>query len=374
MPDPSPQIRILLEQLLSQNQRKLVHTKTTVVAEHRVNVDKYLDRQKAVEHRVDRARAAVDRATARIGHIEDELRQDALARYMSPVAPGLQYLVDEDDSAARKRSVLADVTVGVHLRQRRDAIAYRETLKQRYAHQRHELKRARDATKRARSRAAEAEHKIEVAQAKAAAEQKLLDIAQQRADAEQSAARAAVLDRPAGGWSLPIAGQSVFTAKELAEWFEQRGVRSRASVPITDLARYYVQEGNDQNIRGDMAFAQSVLETGSFTNQDTIRLNNFAGIGHCDTCSSGFSFPTAHLGVRAQIQLLADYDQRGVKLVHPIVDPRLHGPSGCCQTWGELTHTWATAGNYGPKIMGIYRQMLWWLVVHRGMTPKVGPG
>ena len=122
-----------------------------------------------------------------------------------------------------------------------------------------------------------------------------------------------------------------------------------------------------------MAFAQSVLETGSFTNDDTIRLNNFAGIGHCDSCATGFAFATPDLGVRAQVQLLASYSDRGVKMIHPLVDPRLHGPSGCCQTWRELTHTWATNGNYGAKIMGVYREMLYWLVVQRGLSPLVGP-
>ncbi len=39
----------------------------------------------------------------------------------------------------------------------------------------------------------------------------------------------------------------------------------------------------------------------------------------------------------------------------------------------ELTHTWATNGNYGAKIMGVYREMLYWLVVQRGLAPLVGP-
>ena len=134
-------------------------------------------------------------------------------------------------------------------------------------------------------------------------------------------------------WSLPIEGTSAFTAPELAEWFAQHGVVSKARADVTLLAADYIAEGGAQRIRGDMAFAQSVLETGSFTNDDTIRLNNFTGIGHCDSCATGFTFGTPDLGVHAQIQLLASYSDREVKMVHPLVDRRLHGPSGCCQTW-----------------------------------------
>src|SRR5690606_19592708 len=124
----------------------------------------------------------------------------------------------------------------------------------------------------------------------------------------------------------------------------------------------------------DMAFAQSVLETGSFTNDDTIRFNNFAGVGHCDSCPTGFAFASPQLGVRGQIQLLKQYSEGNVTYRHPLVDRRLRGPAGCCQTWTDLTHIWATNGNYGPKIMTVYREMLHWLVLQRGLTPlDAGP-
>ena len=61
------------------------------------------------------------------------------------------------------------------------------------------------------------------------------------------------------------------------------------------------------------AFAQSIVETGYFGFRNSMvdpENNNFAGIGACDTCKHGFSFPDARTGVRAQMQLLRVYVDR----------------------------------------------------------------
>jgi hypothetical protein len=343
MPDPSPEVRVLLAQLRIQSQEKFV-------AKKQAGLDKVRSLEGAASGRLTDARKALDRAHAQVRVSVRRLRDDALAQYISPGQTGLQRLVDTGPTTQRTRSILIGVSIAQDKKQRLaalDLVAARERVVQRRVDE-----------VRVAHRATEAE------QAKADAARELLDRRRQ----ELANAQGLSPD-----WSLPIEGQSVFTGKELGEWFLQRGVRSRAQAPVTDLAEDYIAEGVAQGIRGDMAFAQSVLETGSFSNDDTIRLNNFAGIGHCDTCATGFAFANPDLGVRAQIQLLASYAKQGVVLKRPLVDHRLHGPSGCCQTWRDLTHTWATNGNYGPKIMGVYREMLYWLVVHRGLTPLVGP-
>jgi hypothetical protein len=372
MPDPSPEVRILLEQLLDQKHDRAVVHQAHVDDLNRADVARYEGREAAVRATIARSRAALARTNARIRKAEAELRADALARYMDPGTTGIQRMIDTKDTSGRTRAVLVEVNIGLHLDQRAKALADRKAVQTRIEKQNEALARAKRATDGARARAKKAADWARLAADKVAEEQRLVLVANLDG-ASAASSRPAVLRGAASDWSLPIAGQSVFTATELAQWFVQRGFPSRARAPITDLAKYYIDEGRDQGIRGDMAVAQSVLETGSFTNRDTIALNNFAGIGHCDSCASGFAFATPQLGVRAQIQLLADYTQRNVKLAHPLVDRRLHGPSGCCQTWWQLTHTWATAGNYGPKIMGIYREMLYWLVSERGMTPLVGP-
>ncbi len=343
MPDPSPQVRILLAQLRVQAATKIVGLHDLDVAKQRNIEQKVRDDLAAAIKRKDQAEGELLRAKQR-------LQEAALARYMSPGATGMPRLIATQDTTDRTRVVLADVTIEQCIDYRNAAIKQLEKKERDVRHEQKRVRAAQSVTNAARVRRAKAQDRLD------------------KMESELGDARGM---NP--NWSLPIEGKSVFTAKELAAWFQQRGHGSRAQAPIAVLADAYITEGKDQDIRGDMAFAQSVLETGSFSNPDTIGLNNYAGIGHCDTCASGFAFASPDLGVRAQIQLLADYAQRGVKLAHPLVDRRLHGPTGCCQTWGQLTHTWATNGNYGPKIMGVYREMLYWLVVHRGLDPLVGP-
>ncbi len=177
------------------------------------------------------------------------------------------------------------------------------------------------------------------------------------ADDERAQARL----RSAGGGGLQIVGQDVaiiglprLSAEDLAGWFRTTTYRPRVSTPIDDYARWFIEEGNAEGIRGDVAFAQAVLETGGFANNDSVNANNFSGIGHCDLCPSGWTFPSPRMGVRAQIQLLKSYAVRKPEYANPLVDSRLRGPAGCCDTWGDLTTVWATDPTYGPKVMIIY--------------------
>ena len=104
-------------------------------------------------------------------------------------------------------------------------------------------------------------------------------------------------------------------------------------MPIDELIGAFIDEGAAEGVRGDMAFAQSIHETGSFANSDTIGRNNFAGIGHCEACGGGFAFATAQIGVRAQIQLLKSYAEEDPTYNSPRADPELNGPAGCCSHW-----------------------------------------
>lgn len=166
-------------------------------------------------------------------------------------------------------------------------------------------------------------------------------------------------------WQLTLAGQSTFTVPEMQAWFRQWKVGPQASVNGDELAKLYVEEGNLENIRGDVMLAQSIWETGTFSNRDTRLLNNFAGIGHCDTCPEGFGFANARDGVRGQAQLLKSYVEANPTYANPLVDRRLRGPAACCQTWNQLTGVWASDGRYGPLILGLYEDMLEWLLLTR---------
>jgi hypothetical protein len=158
--------------------------------------------------------------------------------------------------------------------------------------------------------------------------------------------------------TTPLIGIPRLSAEDLAGWFRRSAYRPRIPTPVEDFARWFIEEGQAEGIRGDIAFAQAILETGGFANDDSVYANNYSGIGHCDTCESGWRFPSPQMGVRAQIQLLKSYALSSPRYVHPKVDARLRGPAGCCPTWIDLTTVWATDPTYGPKVMLIYSDIV----------------
>jgi hypothetical protein len=173
---------------------------------------------------------------------------------------------------------------------------------------------------------------------------------------------------------VPVLGPPTLTGPELAAWFKSTGQRAHLSgtTTIDDLADMYIQEGLDANVRGDLAFAQAVLETGSFGHALD---NNFSGIGACDSCTSEMLFPTPRDGVRAQIQFLLNYadpNSRAANLKHP-PDPTLYSPDpvkaafmfdtffgkGDAPVWNIMGNgNWATDPLYAGKVLKIFGSML----------------
>ena len=177
----------------------------------------------------------------------------------------------------------------------------------------------------------------------------------------------------AGGVSLM--GPTQLSATQMASWWRAQHYTANLTVSIDELAQMYVDEGTAEGVRGDAAFAQAVLETGGFRSAPG---NNFAGMGWCDSCSTGRVFPTARDGVRAQIQHLRNYgDQlsRASQLAHP-ASVYWYAPSSLSQavadqnfdtffakgwalTWNQMGHgNWATDPNYSDKVMKIYASMV----------------
>ena len=100
-------------------------------------------------------------------------------------------------------------------------------------------------------------------------------------------------------------GQAVATVSQMVTYIK----KVNPSVPksIIDMIPYYISEGSAEGVRGDIAFAQSCLETGNFTFKGsavTSGQNNFAGMGVTKTGEKGNSFTSAQIGIRAQIQHL----------------------------------------------------------------------
>lgn len=190
------------------------------------------------------------------------------------------------------------------------------------------------------------------------------------ADAQQRLERAitgiARFHKLAVGAGSPIRGPNRLNAAQLAEFIRRTGYTPRISVTIDELAQLYLDESAKVGIRGDVAWAQSILETGGFGFVGSMvepEDNNYAGIGACDSCTRGKQFPDARTGVRAQMQLLRVYTDKTVtldSLPDPIVMPgtlRL-GFRGRVQSWWDLTGTWATAGDYGIRVYELYDRIV----------------
>ncbi|HMS87519.1 MAG TPA: DUF4214 domain-containing protein [Acidimicrobiales bacterium] len=189
---------------------------------------------------------------------------------------------------------------------------------------------------------------------------------------------------PAQAAGTPVMGRSVVSAADLAGWYRSTGKTSRATVGIDELATYYVDEGAAEGVAGDIAFAQSIVETGYFGFSARVppELNNFSGLGAVDSGTTAEAFPDARTGVRAQIQHLRAYADPTVteaNLAHPLVDTRfaLVKPKGRATTWDQFGGgVWATDPDYAGKVLGIRQQIMQWARRYgtARFAPFSGPG
>lgn len=151
---------------------------------------------------------------------------------------------------------------------------------------------------------------------------------------------------------MPITGKNYVKAKEMAQYALNGNPNPKINCKMEELAQYFLDEGAKENIRGDIAFCQSLLETGFFRygGQVLPEQNNFAGIGATNNSPKGYGawFKTPQEGVRAQIQHLKAY-ANDEKLKSECVDPRFHLVTrGKAPTWCGLSGKWAVPG-YDPK-------------------------
>ena len=165
---------------------------------------------------------------------------------------------------------------------------------------------------------------------------------------------------------MRIMGKAVATAGQMAAYVRARNPGVVQSV--LDMIPLYLSEGEAEGVRGDIAFAQSCLETGNFTfsgSAVTLLQNNFCGMGVTGKGMRGNSFGTPLLGIRAQVQHLKAYASRK-GLVKECVDPRFrYVERGCAEyvEWlGQKENPagkgWAAGAGYGEKILAILEGIL----------------
>lgn len=202
-------------------------------------------------------------------------------------------------------------------------------------------------------------------------------------------AEPAAPDLRRGDGPTPVMQPARLDASQLAGWFLANPARARVyalQIDVFELAELFLEEGEREGVAGDLAFAQSVLETGSFSypphGQVRAHFNNFAGLGACDggACTVA-RFPTPRIGVRAQIHHLRAYADPTVTrntLASPLASPRfdLVQPKGRAPNWEDMGGSrpglrgvnWASDPRYSHKILALYDSMLDFAVEMAGST------
>ena len=157
--------------------------------------------------------------------------------------------------------------------------------------------------------------------------------------------------------------------EQLADFVRARRATRRASpCRSTSSRRIYITEGEHAGVRGDVAFAQSILETGGFTfpggGQVLDQRQQLRGHRRVRQLQARLLVRRRRsIGVRAQMQALRIYvdpDLTETTLKQPLVMPKMLnlGFRGKVQTWWDLWGTWATGAFYGQRVYDIYERMV----------------
>lgn len=163
-----------------------------------------------------------------------------------------------------------------------------------------------------------------------------------------------------------IMGTAKATAAQMTAYI--RGVNPAVPQSVIDMIPLYISEGKAEGVRGDVAFAQSCLETGNFTfsgSAVTLSQNNFCGMGVTAAGVKGNSFSTPQLGIRAQIQHLQAYASTAA-LKQACIDPRYkyvkRGSAPYVEWLGQKENPqglgWAAGAGYGSKILRILADVI----------------
>lgn len=167
----------------------------------------------------------------------------------------------------------------------------------------------------------------------------------------------------------PIQGEAVATVEQMVQFVQNAGKELKLNCSLEELARLFLEEGEAEGIRGDMAFAQAVKETNYFTflrPDGSLSLvlpaqNNYCGLGATNNSEIGQGawFDMPREGVRAQIQHLKAYASTE-PLKQECVDPRFYLVTrGIAPCWEDLNGKWAVPGTgYGESIVDIHRRIL----------------
>ena len=189
-------------------------------------------------------------------------------------------------------------------------------------------------------------------------------------DSFRKAVKAAMGGASSGGSGTDgytkIMGNAAATEEQMKAYLKAKNPSVAQSV--LDMVSLYLSEGKAEGVRGDIAFAQSCLETGNFTFSGSAVMfsqNNFCGMGVTANGMKGNSFDTAQLGIRAQVQHLKAYASTDA-LKNACIAPRFRYVTRGCAEYAEWLGQkenpagkgWAAGAGYGKKILSILKGIL----------------
>ena len=172
----------------------------------------------------------------------------------------------------------------------------------------------------------------------------------------------------------PIMGNSDVTVQEMVDYFNASGEKYPAEElskggadSIETFCQLYYDEATAEGVRPEVAFAQTMKETGflRYGGDASIEQFNFAGLGTTGNGVPGNSYPDVQTGIRAQIQHLKAYATSD-PLKQECVDDRYEyvkkGSAPYVQWLGQQENPeglgWATGDNYGYDIAGMIEDMM----------------
>ncbi|WP_168198320.1 glucosaminidase domain-containing protein [Crassaminicella thermophila] len=163
---------------------------------------------------------------------------------------------------------------------------------------------------------------------------------------------------------VKILGEAIATKEQMKKYMLLINPLPNIQCTPDQIVTYYLNEGAIEGVRGDVAFAQALLETGFFRFGGIVlpNQNNYAGLGAIKKGMAA-SFPSPRIGVKAHIQHLKGYASKEPP-IRPIVDPRYTvlediGLIGSCIYVTDLNGKWAIPGNgYGEKILKILKKII----------------
>ena len=171
----------------------------------------------------------------------------------------------------------------------------------------------------------------------------------------------------------PIMGDSDITVQEMVDYFNDSGetypseeLSEGGADSIETFCQIYYDEASAEGVRPEVAFAQTMKETGflQYGGDASIEQFNFAGLGTTGGGVPGNSYPDVRTGVRAQIQHLKAYATTDA-LEQECVDDRYEyvkkGAAPYVEWLGQQENPegvgWATGENYGYDIVEMIQDM-----------------